>query len=265
MSGVLHDAAGPAARRRHRLWSAATGLVVLALAAYAVHRLDAAGKLAPGLWAVLGDPDLLGLLGQGLLATLAAAGTALVLSLAGGALLAAGLLSRPAWLRIGLRGWLEVFRGLPLLLLIFFIFLGMPVLGVDVSTFWALVGGLALYNSAVIAEIFRAGILSLPRGQAEAAAAIGLMPLESFRIILLPQAVRRMLPTLISQIVTLLKETSFGFVVGYTELLRNARSAIEFLGGDYSLPVYTLVAVAYVAVNAVLSAAAYRLEARLGR
>jgi glutamate transport system permease protein len=119
-----------------------------------------------------------------------------------------------------------------------------------------------LYNSAVVAEIFRAGIQSLPKGQSEAALAIGLREGETFRIILLPQAVRRMMPALVSQMVVLIKETSLGFVIGYTEFLRDARTAVEYLGGEYSLPVYTLVAVVYISINCTLSFIARRVEAR---
>jgi glutamate transport system permease protein len=153
----------------------------------------------------------------------------------------------------------------PLLLLILFLFLGLPALGVTVSTFWALVGALTLYNSAVIGEIFRAGILSLPRGQTEAAYAIGLRRMQTLRIILLPQAVRRMLPALISQLVTLLKDTSLGFVIGYEELLRRGRSAVEFLGGRYSIAVYTGIAILYILVNMSVSQFARWLDGRTQR
>ena len=131
------------------------------------------GRFEADLWRVLTQSDLQRLLARGLVATLQAALLAMVLSMVVGALLAvaacpAELAGPPAG------GWVELFRGLPLLLLILFVFLGLPALGVTVSTFWALVVGLTLYNSAVIGEIFRAGILSLPKGQTEAAYAIGL-------------------------------------------------------------------------------------------
>jgi len=157
--------------------------------------------------------------------------------------------------------WVEIFRGLPLLLLIFFIFLGAPQLGVVVPTFWALTLGISLYNSAVMSEIFRAGIAALPRGQAEAAAAIGMRKTQILRIILLPQAIRIMLPALISQVVTIVKETSLGFVIGYTELLRSGRVAVEYLGGQYAIPVYVLIAAIYLLMNIGLSKLARRIDA----
>jgi glutamate transport system permease protein len=263
MSTLLYDAPGPKARRRSQVLSALSVLFLLLLVVWAGFSLNEAGMLAPDLWQTVFQPDLLSLLAGGLLATFEVSVVAIIMSVVLGALVTAGLMTHSRLLRAALRVWVEVFRGLPLLLLIFFLFLGGPVVGVDISTFWALVLGLVLYNSAVLAEIFRAGIDSLPKGQAEAGLAIGLSKGEVFRIILLPQSVRRMLPTLLTQLITLLKETSFGFVVGYAELLRDARTAVEYLGGSYSLPVYTLVAVVYIVINCILSEIARRAQMML--
>jgi glutamate transport system permease protein len=262
---VLYDVAGPRGRRRILIGSVA-GLVLVALVVgVAVARLAANDVFEAERWRVLTRSDLLELLGRGLVATLRAAAVAMVLAMALGALLAVGRLSRRRWLAVPAGAWVELFRGLPLLLVILFLFLGLPAAGVTISTFWALVGGLTLYNSAVLGEIFRAGVLSLPLGQTEAASAIGLRRGQTLRLILLPQAVRRMLPALISQGVTLLKDTSLGFVIAYAELLRTGRNAVEFLGGRYSIPVYTAIAVVYIAVNASLSFLARWLDRRTRR
>jgi glutamate transport system permease protein len=257
---ALYDAAGPRGRRRIAVGGALGVVAIGALLALAAARLAAKGAFDADLWRILTRGDVLRLLGRGLVATLQAAGIAMALSIGLGALLAVGRLSRRAFVARPAGAWVQLFRGLPLLLLIFFLFLGLPQLGLDVPTRWALIAGLTLYNSAVIGEIFRAGVLSLPRGQTEAALAIGLRRGQALRLILLPQAVRRMLPALVSQLVTLLKDTSLGFVIGYTELLRNGRSGVEFLGGRYSIPIYTGIAVAYIAVNASLSTAARLLD-----
>jgi len=258
---VLYDAAGPRGRRRILIGSIAGGLLVVVAVGAAVARLASKGALEAERWRVLTQSDLQRLLGRGLVATLRAA----LLAMAVGGLLAVARLSRRRWLSLPAGAWVELFRGLPLLLLILFIFLGLPAAGVTVSTFWALVAGLTLYNSAVIGEIFRAGILSLPKGQTEAAYSIGLRRGQTLRLILIPQAVRRMLPALISQLVTLLKDTSLGFVIAYAELLRNGRNAVEFLGGPYSIPIYTAIAVIYIAVNASLSFLARWLDRRTRR
>jgi glutamate transport system permease protein len=250
---VLYDAVGPRGRRRIVAGSVVGALLVGSILAVAAARMADRGVFEAELWRVLTRDDLQRLLARGLAATLQAALLAMVLSMAVGALLAVGRLSRRRWLARPVGAWVELFRGLPLLLLILFVFLGLPALGVTVSTFWALVVGLTLYNSAVIGEIFRAGILSLPMGQTEAAYAIGLRRGQALRIVLLPQAVRRMLPALVSQLVTLLKDTSLGFVIGYAELLRSGRTAVEFLGGRYSIPIYTAIAVVYIAANGSLS------------
>jgi glutamate transport system permease protein len=262
---VLYDVAGPRSRRRILVGSVVGLLVIAVILGLAVARLAAKGAFEADLWQVLTQNDVQRLLGRGLAATLRAALLAMALSMLVGALLAVGRLSRRRWLAGLAGGWVELFRGLPLLLMILFVFLGLPALGVTVSTFWALVAGLTLYNSAVLGEIFRAGILSLPRGQTEAAYAIGLRQGQTLRIILLPQAIRRMLPALVSQLVTLLKDTSLGFVIGYTELLRNGRTGVEFLGGKYSIPIYTAIAVIYIAVNGSLSLLANWLDRRTRR
>jgi glutamate transport system permease protein len=238
---------------------------VAAVVGVAVARLAAKGSFDPELWRVLTEGAVQRLIGRGLVATLRAAVVAMVLAMAVGAVLAVGRLSRRAWVARLAGAWVELFRGLPLLLLILFLFLALPAVGITISVFWALVAGLTLYNGAVIGEIFRAGILSLPRGQTEAAYAIGLRRGQTLRLILVPQAVRRMLPALISQLVTLLKDTSLGFVIGYAELLRNGRTAVEFLGGRYSIPIYTAIAVVYIVVNASLSLLARWLDRRTRR
>jgi glutamate transport system permease protein len=262
---VLYDATGPRGRRRILIGSLVGGLALALVVAAAVARLAANGVFEAERWRVLTQGDLQRLLGRGMAATLRAALVAMVLAMAVGGLLAVARLSRRRWLAMPAGAWVELFRGLPLLLLILFLFLGLPAVGITISVFWALVAGLTLYNSAVIGEIFRAGILSLPKGQTEAAYSIGLRRGQTLGLILIPQAVRLMLPALISQAVTLLKDTSLGFVIAYAELLRTGRNAVEFLGGRYSIPVYTAIAVLYIAVNASLSFLARWLDRRTRR
>ena len=132
-----------------------------------------------------------------------------------------------------------------------------------VSAFSAVVFGLTLYNGSVIAEIVRAGVLAVPRGQGEAGFAIGLRKSEVLRIIQLPQAVRFMLPVLISQLVVLLKDSALGYVIGYVELLRQANQ----IGTEFNNIVQAaiLVAVIYIVINLILGWLANRLDRRLGR
>lgn len=259
---VLYDAVGPLGQRRVRRIAIVGGLVITVATILCLVQLGRNGILSPERWSVLLNRDLARLLLRGLWATLQAALVAIVLSTLGGILLAAARLSERSWIRALARIWIEIFRGLPLLVMIFMIFLGLPAAGVDVPVFWALVIGISLYNSAVLSEIIRAGIRALPRGQTEAAYALGLRKAETMKLILLPQAVKAMLPALIAQIVIILKETSLGFVIGYTELLREGRVAVEYLGANYAIPIYLIVALVYLSANLALSQCAKRLEAR---
>jgi glutamate transport system permease protein len=262
MSNVLYEELGPRARRAAAMWAALGGALIAAVLGWVLFTLWQRNQLSAAVWKVLLDPDLGKLLASGLVETLRAAVVAMLLSLIAGMAVALGRLSANPWVQTPVRAATEILRGLPLLLLIFFLYLGAPILGLDVSTFWALVLGMTLYNCAVMGEIIRTGILSLPKGQSEAARAIGLTPLQTFRHVLIPQAVRRMLPALVSQLVIMLKETSLGFIIGYHEMLRNGRTAVEYLGGQYSIAVYTLIAIIYVAMNTSLSMLTRRLDER---
>ncbi|KQC37548.1 amino acid ABC transporter permease [Frankia sp. ACN1ag] len=269
MSGtpiVLADPPGPRGRRRILISSIIALVVIAGLVTLALLRLASKGQLDGELWSVFVDqPDLRTLLWNGLLDTLRAALTAMVLAVILGVALAMARMSRHRAVRIPAVAVVELFRSLPVLMLILFAYLGLPALGWKLSAFWALVLGLTAYNGAVISEIFRAGIASIDRGQTEAAAALGLRPVQIFRLIQFPQAVRRMSPTLISQLVTLLKDTSLGFVIAYSELLRSGRGAVEFLGSRYALPIYTVIAVIYIVTNNLLSALARWLDRRQNR
>jgi glutamate transport system permease protein len=115
---------------------------------------------------------------------------------------------------------------------------------------------------AIFAEIIRAGIVSLPKGQSEAAYAVGLTRTQTLLSILLPQAVRRMLPSLVSQLVVLLKDSSLGFIIGYAELLRSIQNLRDFFGIRYVVPLFVVGATIYIIINLTLSRLAVYLERR---
>jgi glutamate transport system permease protein len=268
---VLADALGPRARRRVLVASLVASIAILLLLFTAYTRLEDNGQFQAEkwrpfrLWAVH-KFFLLGLVNTGKVAL-----TAMVIAIAIGAVMALGRLARngPARWLSGI--YVEFFRGLPLYLLILFCWLGLPSLefgpfdrgDLKLDTFWVLVVGLCVYNSSVLAEIFRAGILSLERGQSEAAYAIGLGYWRTMRHVVVPQAVRRMVPAIISQLVTLLKDSSLGILIGYEELLGRARINYQFF--QNSLQSLAYAAVLFIAVNATLSQIATRLEARQRR
>ncbi|HXR68759.1 MAG TPA: ABC transporter permease subunit, partial [Dermatophilaceae bacterium] len=162
---------------------------------------------------------------------------------------------------------IELLRGLPVVITIYFASRVLPELGVNLTEMpggaglWFLVIGLTAYNSVVIAEILRAGVASLPRGQNEAALAIGLTPGASMRLVLLPQAVRVILPALISQVVVILKDTSLAAVLGlYIELLRQG----NLIALNLNNPIQTLsvVAVIFILMNYGLSRLATWVDRR---
>lgn len=260
---LLADALGPRARRRTMVASAVAGVLLLALVAVVGRRFSAEGELDGDLWRPLFDSGTLEFLGRGLLNTLKLAAAAMVLALVIGGALALGRLARNAPVRWGAGVVVEFFRGFPLLLLILFAVFGLRSLGYDLPLFWSVAAALAMYNAAVLAEIFRAGILSLDRGQSEAAATIGLTYWQGMGYVILPQALRRMTPAIVSQLVTLLKDTSLAYFVQYEELLRRAQLAGNF--DRNLLQVSIAVALVYIAVNFLLGRLARRLEVRQRR
>jgi len=260
---VLADALGPRARRRVFVASVIAAIVLAALLGLAIRRLADKGQLEWEKWEPLTEWSVLKFLLEGLLDTLKAAGAGMALAMALGTALALLRLARRAPLRWLATAWIEFFRGVPLLLLIFFTFFALPKYGINMSPFRALVLALALYNGAMLGEIFRAGILSLDRGQTEASYAIGLSYWQTMSYVVIPQAARRMIPAIVSQLITLLKDTSLGYVITYEELLRRSRSTGEFFKNP--LQVTAFVAVVYILVNLTLSRIARRLEVRQRR
>jgi len=267
-SRVLFDLPGPRARRRQRIGSLVGAVLVLALVGLALWRLGSNGQLEPERWAILFDPatNVPQRLMEALVNTLQVAAVGMVAATVLGALLAVGRLSEHAWLRLPVVTVIEFFRAVPLLVLILFCFLFLPQVGLRLSAFGALALGLTLYNMAVLAEIIRAGILSVDRGQSEAAYGLGLRKWQVMSFVLVPQAVRRMLPVLVAQLVVLLKDSSLGFIVGYLELLRTSRSLVETLnfsfGPRYTFQLYVAAALIYIVVNVLLSQLAKYIERR---
>jgi len=265
MTAVLYDVAGPRSRRRVFIGSVISAVILTALILIALLRFNAKGQFDADHWSWMTQGGTWRFFAEGLLFTVRAAMTGMVLAVSVGALLALGRLSRLPPLRWLATTYIEIFRALPVLLLVYFAYLGLPRLAsINISPFTALVLGLTLYNSAVLAEIFRAGILSLDRGQSEAAYTIGLSYRQAMRLVVVPQAFRRMIPSLISQLVTLLKDTSYGYIVTYEELLRRGKANADF-DSDYLISSYVVVLLVYVAVNFTLSRIAQRLEVRQRR
>ncbi|HWL85688.1 MAG TPA: amino acid ABC transporter permease, partial [Polyangiaceae bacterium] len=254
-SAVLYDVPGPRARARHRVLGVATVVLLAAAVVFIIYRFWETGQFEPLKWKQFEYEAIQIELLNGLRATLEAAGTAAVLAMVFGAVFA-NVRRSDAWIfRAPASFVIELFRAIPLLILIFFGYYVPLQYGWHISNFWALVVGLTLYNGSVLAEIIRSGIEAVPRGQSEAAYALGLQKTQVLTLILLPQALRAMLPSIVGQLVVLLKDTALGFIITYPELLyvgKQMGSRLAF-GLPY-VPTYLVVAAIYIGMCALLSA-----------
>jgi glutamate transport system permease protein len=258
---VLFDPPGPRGRRRIAV-ATVIALVAVGLLAWAAeHQLAAAGQLDASKWRLFTEWPIVRYLLTALLATLKVTAVSGAIALPAGLLLAVGRLARTRLVRWPAAAYVEVLRAVPLLLLIYAFLLGLPATGIQMPLFWQLVWPIAATNSAVLAEIFRAGVQAVDRGQTEAAYSLGLRRWPTLALVVIPQAVRYVIPALISQVIRLLKDSTLGYVVSYLELLYAANVL-----GEYNHAVvqsFLVVALVYVVVNNLLAATAHRVERRL--
>ncbi|MGW4563098.1 amino acid ABC transporter permease [Streptomyces sp. NPDC004561] len=269
MSSVLYDTPGPRAKRRNVLYTALFLVALAALLWWVYKSLDDKGQLAWALWKPFfgGTEAYSTYIWPGLRNTLEAAALAMVIALPLGAVLGIARLSDHVWVRVPAAVVVEFFRAIPVLVLMIFglaLFAQYTDVSSDDRPFYAVVTGLVLYNASVLAEIVRAGILTLPKGQSEAAMAIGLRKGQVMRLVLLPQSVTAMLPAIVSQLVVIVKDTALGgAVLTFPELLASANTMSGYYGNIIAS--LTVVAVIYVVINFSLTSFASWLERRLRR
>ncbi|CAL9595916.1 ABC transporter permease subunit [Streptomyces sp. enrichment culture] len=268
MTSVLYDAPGPKAKRRNVLFSVVFFVLLALLLWWVWQTMDEKGQLEWSLWKPFTTSEAwTTYLLPGLADTLKAAALSMVIALPLGAVLGIARMSDHRWVRIPAGAVVEFFRAIPVLLLMLFaneFYVRSTGIPSDERPLYAVVTGLVLYNASVLAEVVRAGILSLPKGQSEAAMAIGLRKNQTMTSILLPQAVTAMLPAIVSQLVVIVKDTALGGVMlGFTELL-NTRST---LAANYAnvIPSFIVVAVIFIVLNFILTSFASWLEGRLRR
>jgi glutamate transport system permease protein len=257
MSTVLFDSPGPRAAARHRIYTFISALVLTGILALVLWKLYLEGEFEADVWEAMTQPNIWRAIGQGLWATVSAAAIAIVLSVIFGAVFAVARLSDHAWLRWPAVIVVEFFRAVPLLLLILFLFIAYSDY---LSDFWSLVLALMLYNGSVLAEVFRAGINAVPKGQTEASYAIGMRKNQVMRLVLIPQAVTIMLPAIISQCVIVLKDTALGLIIAYQDLVAEGQRIVEFV--DYAVVPLGVITLIYIAMNYSLSRLAVWLERR---
>jgi glutamate transport system permease protein len=230
MSGAakLYEAPGPIARVRHRIFSVISACAVFGVLVAIGMRLESSGQFAADKWAIFLHWGTVKFLFDGLVSTLEAAVCSAIAAFALAVPFALGRLSERRWLSTLCGAYVEFFRAVPLLLLILFMVIELPALGFDWPALGFLVLAMALHHAAMTAEVVRAGILSLPRGQREAALALGMRPYQAMLYVVLPQALRNMLPALISSILAIVQDTSLGYVIPYDELLHRSQDVSSY-------------------------------------
>ncbi|MEU1147666.1 amino acid ABC transporter permease [Streptomyces sp. NPDC005863] len=270
-SSVLYDAPGPKARMRNRIYSVVGTAAIIGLVVFVIMRLADRGHFASEVWNTFNYSNVRTTIRDGIVTTLKVFVLAGALSLVLGALLAVARASDHRPVRWLATGFIELFRAIPLLITIYALWVLFLTYKGDLGSigtnngFWALVIGLAIYNGAVQAEVLRAGFNAVPRGQVEAAYALGLRKSQVMTMLLIPQAIRSMLPTIISQLVVTLKDTSLGYIITYAELLYAGRQLANttLVNGQYIyVPVIMVVGTIYVAMCMALSALATWVEKR---
>ncbi|MFI6477275.1 amino acid ABC transporter permease [Nonomuraea sp. NPDC050663] len=266
-TSVLFDAPGPRARVRNHLLTVVSVLLVAAVLWFVYQGFDAKNQWEGKIWEpFLQATTWTDFVIPGLLGTLKAAGAAAVLALVFGAVFGLARLSDHKWIRVPAGAVVETFRAIPLLLLIFFIFYLFPtVFGGGDYAFISVVLGLMLYNGSVLAEVVRAGVRSIPKGQSEAAYAVGMRKNQVMRLVLLPQAVTAMMPAIVSQLVVLLKDTALGYIIAYVDLLNMGFKILPAAFFGSLIPAAIVIGIIYVGLNMALSALATWLERRSRR
>lgn len=263
-SSVLYDLPGPKAIVRNRIIGVVTVIVALGFLGFILYRFQATGQFTAQKWDVFTYANVWRQVWEATLRTLSAFALAGALSMALGLVLAIGRLSDHAWVSRPFVVAIEIFRAVPVLILMMLMYYGLPVLGQNwVTPFLAVVIALTVYNGSVLAEAIRAGVESLARGQSEAAYAIGLRKSGVMSYILLPQAIRAMLPVIIAQLVVCLKDTALGFIITYEELLYLGR----FIGssaqlGSPIIPAAIVISVIYISLCLALSGLAKWVEVK---
>lgn len=262
MRDALYEEPGPKTRRKMLVGTALSLAALAALVAWVVYRFWVTGQLAPKYWELFSWRTTWRYLFAGLEGTFAVALTAAVLSIILGMLLMLGRTSHLRALSVVCAVFTNVLRGIPSLLFIYFFFFAMPNLGIKMPAFWMLCIPVTLAASGVLAEVFRAGVNAVPRGQTEAGLSIGLSRWKVKTKIVLPQAVRLVIPSLISQLVVVVKDTALAYVVSYPDLMQNAQ--VLRTNYDALVSTFLVVALIYIVINYLINKAAVLVSRRTG-
>ena len=262
MRDALYEAPGPKTRRRIVIGTVIASIALVALVAAVAWRFYITGQFAPQYWEFFTKWSTWNYLLAGLLGTFEVALTAGAIALVLGVVFMLGRISKNKVVSTIFRIVIDFFRGVPSLLLIYFFFLVIPAYGIKMSSFWMLALPISLTASGVLAEVFRAGVNAVPAGQREAALSIGMSEGKVMRKIILPQAVRFVIPSLISQLVVVVKDTTVAYVVSYPDMLQNVRVLIT--NYDALVSTYFVVAIIYILINFAINQASIYVARRSG-
>lgn len=262
MRDALYEAPGPKMRRRIRVVTIfALALIAIGIA-LVVRQFHITGQLDPRYWTLFTRTTTWAFLAQGFLGTFGVAFTAGAIALVLGLVLMLGRISEAVWLSTVSRLVIDFFRGVPSLLLIYFFYLVIPKYGIKMPSFWMITLPVALAASGVLAEVFRAGVNAVPKGQSEAALSLGMSDSKIMFKIVFPQALRIVIPSLVSQLVVVVKDTTVAYVVSYPDLMQNARVLIS--NYDALVSMYFVVAIIYIIVNFAINQFSIYLAHRRG-
>lgn len=256
---VLYDIPGPRARRRNRIIAIATVVAIMAVIALIVRQLQVGGQLSGDKWEVFVTPRFMELLGMATLITVGTAILAIVFALMVGVVFGVAKVSDHRPVRAVAWTFVEFFRAVPLLILIYFIWYFAYETRIEIIG--PLVLGLVLYNGSVLAEVFRAGINAVPRGQVEAAYALGMRKTAVMRIVQLPQAIKIMTPAIISQCIVALKDTSLGYIMLAPGLTKTGREIWRTF--DNRLATALVLAAIYIILNLIIERIGIIIQRRL--
>jgi glutamate transport system permease protein len=271
-ASILFDAPGPRARRRNVLLTILVSVVFAAIVAFLIYKLNQKHQLDGKLWKPYTHANVWeNYIWHGLRNTLQATVVAAILALVFGVAFGLARLSDHWWVRVPAGIVVEFFRAIPVLIMMFFALAGPPIIAdafdrsiPPITGFQAVVAGLTLYNGSVLAEIIRAGINAVPRGQSEAGYSIGLRKSGVMLGILVPQAITAMMPAIVSQLVVLLKDSALGYIIAYEDLLNSGFYEVKSKFGNL-IPAAIVVTVIYVGMNIAIGKFATWLERRSRR
>lgn len=248
---ALYEAPGPKTRRFIRITTAVSLAALALLIAYVIRKFAVNRQLDARYWALFTKYTTWRFLGYGLAGTLAAALTAGIITFLTGLLLMLGRLSGSRIIRGISTALIEFSRGVPTLLFIYFFLLVVPQFGIKLPALWKIAMPVAISAVGMVSETLRSGVNAVPKGQTEAALSLGMRKWSVFFKIVFPQAIRYVIPSMISELVIVLKDTTFAYVVSYADLMQNARVLIS--NYDALLSVYLVVAIIYILINYLLN------------